>query len=42
MAKKKLFDPNPSGLIEHDHNNDGIDRHCRTTRDGRRIETHSG
>ncbi len=26
MAKKNLFDPNPSGLIEHDHNNDGIDR----------------
>src|SRR2546430_2477050 len=26
MPKKKLFDPNPSGLIEHDHNNDGIDR----------------
>src|SRR5690349_6102374 len=26
MAKRNLFDPNPSGLIEHDHNNDGIDR----------------
>ncbi len=26
MAKTKLFDPKPSGLIEHDHNNDGIDR----------------
>ena len=26
MAKTKLFDPNPSGLIEHDHNKDGIDR----------------
>src|ERR1700757_3013304 len=26
MAKKNLFDPNPSGVIEHDHNNDGIDR----------------
>ena len=26
MAKTRLFDPNPSGLIEHDHNNDGIDR----------------
>src|SRR5256886_9992740 len=26
MPKKKLFDPNPSGLIEHDHTNDGIDR----------------
>ena len=26
MSKKKLFDPNPSGFIEHDHNNDGIDR----------------
>ena len=26
MARKNLFDPNPSGLIEHDHTNDGIDR----------------
>jgi hypothetical protein len=26
VAKKKLFDPNPGGFIEHDHNNDGIDR----------------
>jgi len=26
MGKKKLFDPNSSGVIEHDHNNDGIDR----------------
>src|SRR5262249_69673 len=26
MAEKKLFDPNPGGFIEHDHNNDGIDR----------------
>src|SRR2546423_1161512 len=26
MAKKNLFDPNPSGFIEHDHNNDGLDR----------------
>jgi len=26
MAKKNLFDPNPSGVIKHDHNNDGIDR----------------
>lgn len=26
MATNKLFDPNPNGLIEHDHNNDGIDR----------------
>jgi hypothetical protein len=25
MAKNTLFDPNPSGVIEHDHN-DGIDR----------------
>src|SRR6202035_4387969 len=26
MAKKKLLDPNASGFIEHDHNNDGVDR----------------
>ena len=26
MTKKKIIDPNPSGFIEHDHNNDGIDR----------------
>jgi Icc protein len=26
MTKTRLFDLNPSGLIEHDHNNDGIDR----------------
>src|SRR6201981_125221 len=26
MAKKNLLDPNASGFIEHDHNNDGIDR----------------
>src|SRR5690348_9862597 len=26
MAKKNLFDPNPGGFIEHDHNHDGIDR----------------
>jgi len=26
MPKKNLFDPNPSGFIEHDANNDGIDR----------------
>jgi 3',5'-cyclic AMP phosphodiesterase CpdA len=26
MAKNDLFDPNASGVIEHDHNNDGIDR----------------
>jgi Icc protein len=26
MAKIKLSDPNPNGLIQHDHNNDGIDR----------------
>jgi len=26
MAKKNLFDPNPSGFIEHDHNNDGLAR----------------
>jgi 3',5'-cyclic-AMP phosphodiesterase len=26
MAEEKLFDPNPSGLITYDHNNDGIDR----------------
>jgi len=26
MAKKNLFDLNPSGFIEHDHNNDGLDR----------------
>jgi 3',5'-cyclic-AMP phosphodiesterase len=26
MGRKTLFDPNPSGFIEHDHNDDGIDR----------------
>src|SRR6476620_3297612 len=26
MGKKKQFDPDLSGVIEHDHNNDGIDR----------------
>jgi 3',5'-cyclic-AMP phosphodiesterase len=26
MPKRNLFDPNPSGFIEHDHNNDGINR----------------
>ena len=26
MAKIKLVDPNPNGLIQHDHNHDGIDR----------------
>ena len=26
MSKKNLLDPNPSGFIEHDHNNDGINR----------------
>src|SRR5213595_3900614 len=26
MRKKKLFDPNSSGVIEHDHNNDDVDR----------------
>jgi 3',5'-cyclic-AMP phosphodiesterase len=26
MAKMKLFDPDPNGFIEHDHNHDGIDR----------------
>ena len=26
MAKKNLLDPNDNGFIEHDHNNDGIDR----------------
>ncbi|HLH09201.1 MAG TPA: metallophosphoesterase [Terriglobales bacterium] len=26
MAEKTLLDVNPSGLIEHDHNHDGIDR----------------
>jgi 3',5'-cyclic AMP phosphodiesterase CpdA len=26
MAKPKMFDPNPSGVIEHDHNHDDIDR----------------
>jgi hypothetical protein len=26
MAKKNLLDPNATGFIEHDHNNDGIDR----------------
>jgi len=26
MAKKNLLDRNASGLIEHDHNNDGINR----------------
>jgi len=26
MPKKNLLDPNASGFIEHDHNNDGIDR----------------
>jgi 3',5'-cyclic-AMP phosphodiesterase len=26
MTKSKMSDPNPSGFIEHDHNNDGIDR----------------
>jgi hypothetical protein len=26
MAKKNLLDPNANGFIEHDHNNDGIDR----------------
>jgi Icc protein len=26
MAKTRLFDPNPNGFIQHDHNNDGIDR----------------
>lgn len=26
MEKTNLFDQNPSGFIEHDHNNDGIDR----------------
>jgi hypothetical protein len=26
IATNTLFDPNPSGVIEHDHNNHGIDR----------------
>jgi len=26
MTRNKLFDPNPSGVIKHDHNNDGINR----------------
>ena len=26
MGKTNLLDPNPSGLIEHDHNRDGLDR----------------
>src|SRR5947207_7205169 len=26
MAKKNLVDPTATGFIEHDHNNDGIDR----------------
>jgi len=26
VTKKNLFDPNPNGIIEHDHNHDGIDR----------------
>src|ERR1700682_1518726 len=26
MAKKNMSDPNANGFIEHDHNNDGIDR----------------
>lgn len=26
MGKTNLFDQNPGGFIEHDHNNDGIDR----------------
>jgi len=26
MADHKVFDPNPRGVIEHDHNHDGIDR----------------
>src|SRR5215469_10198597 len=26
MAKTRLFDPNPNGFIEHDHNHDGINR----------------
>src|SRR6266403_2233802 len=26
MAKTKLFDPDASGFIEHNHDNDGIDR----------------
>lgn len=26
MTKENLFDPNPRGLIQHDNNNDGIDR----------------
>jgi hypothetical protein len=26
MAKKNLLDPKAGGFIEHDNNNDGIDR----------------
>ena len=26
MADHKIFGPNPRGVIEHDHNHDGIDR----------------
>jgi hypothetical protein len=26
MAKEKMFESKANGLIEHDHNNDGVDR----------------